>query len=124
MNDQQNNITAEDKIDEPNEYSIRTMLGDFYNRKMTSIVVLVMLDSLIAIALAVYAAIRFFNSGQTRNQIMFATIFLTAVIIMALLKIVSWQIIHRNAMNRKLSKIENQIAQLNKTMTDLCDKQP
>ena len=50
------------------ENSLCSMIGDFYNRKMLSIIILVWTWGIIIIALAVWSAVNFFKAEQTKDQ--------------------------------------------------------
>jgi uncharacterized membrane protein len=66
----------DDTYDDSREVSFRSMLGEFYNRKMLSIAVMVWVMGLVFIAVAIYSAVRFFGSDQTRDQIYAAALFI------------------------------------------------
>ena len=96
--------------DEPNENSLRSLLGEFYNRQMTSIVILVWVCGLIFIGLAIYAAVRYFAVEDVRDLIMYATIFVVGVVWVSLMKVFAWQMIHRNSINKDIRKLQRQTA--------------
>lgn len=114
MNDEQIKRMAEGaKIsDDSKDDTLCSMLRDFYNRKMFSIVVLVWIWAIIFIGGAVYSGIRFFNTDQPRDQIMYAVIFICCFQGIGLIKIFAWQIIHRNAIKRHITQLELRIAEL------------
>ena len=96
-----------------NENTLRSMLREFYNRKMISVIILVWVYGLVFIALAVFSGIRFFRADMIKNQIMYAVIFLCCIQFVALMKIFAWQMIHRNSIKREIIKLKNQILELN-----------
>jgi len=94
------------------EGTMRSMIRDFYNRKMLSVIILLWVDFLIILALAVFCGIKFFKTDQTQYQIMYATIFLCCTQIFILIKIFAWQMIHRNSIKREIKHLELRIAEL------------
>ena len=96
-----------------NENTLRSMLREFYNRKMISVIILVWVYGLVFIALAVFSGIKFFKADMIKDQIMYAVIFLCCIQFIALMKIFAWQMIHRNSIKREIIKLKNQISELN-----------
>ena len=96
-----------------NENTLRSMLREFYNRKMISVIILVWVYGLVFIALAVFSGIKFFKADMIKDQIMYAVIFLCCIQFVALMKIFAWQMIHRNSIKREIIKLKNQISELN-----------
>jgi hypothetical protein len=105
-------------LDDPRAYedvrenTVRSMLGDFYNRRMLSTAIFVWVWGLAVVVGAVFCAVRFLNTTETRYQIMFAAIFICCVQFLALTKIFAWQLIHRNGILREIKRLELRIAQL------------
>ena len=114
MNDDKLNKMMEEigNYDEAKEDTLRSMIGDFYNRKMLSSVVLVWAWGILAIVGAIYCGIKFFDTDIVGRQIMYATIFLTCVAWLSLIKIFAWQLIHRNSIKREIKRLELRIAEL------------
>jgi hypothetical protein len=104
-------------LDDPQAYedarenTFRSMLGDFYNRKMLSTAIFVWVWGLAVVAGATYSAIQFFRNVETRDQIMYAVIFICCVQFLALTKIFAWQLIHRNGILREIKRLELRIAE-------------
>ena len=96
-----------------NENTLRSMLREFYNRKMISVIILVWVYALVFLALAVFSGIEFFKADMIKGQIMYAVIFLCCIQFIALMKIFAWQMIHRNSIKREIAKLKNQISELN-----------
>ena len=93
--------------------SIRWMLGQFYRRQMLPLVALVWVIGLIAVAVMIFSAVRFFD-GQlpVRGQIFYAVIFLTALQVLGMMKIIAWQLIHRNCLLARIGRLERRIEEL------------
>ena len=96
------------------ENTFHSMLNDFYNRKMISTIVFVWVWGIAVVAGAVYSALQFFRNVETRDQIMYAGIFICCVQFLALTKIFAWQLIHRNGILREIKRLELRIAELSR----------
>jgi hypothetical protein len=116
MNNEQVKKMLEDTYDESRENTLRSMLKEFYNRKMLSVVIFVWICAVIFIAGAVYSGIQFFNTDKTQLQIMFATIFIFCCQIIGQLKGFGWLMIHKNSIKREIKRLELRIAELNETV--------
>jgi len=97
-----------------NEYSIWTFAKDFYNMKMLPFILIVWAFGIVCIVGAVWSAIEFFNTEDTRLLIMYAVIFIVFVIWLGMLKTFAWMMIHRNGLRRQISKLEAKIDELSK----------
>lgn len=64
------------------------------------------------VGVAVWAAIAFFRTQSTRDWIMYACIFLTAVLATAMLKLWYLMEINRNTHTREIKRVELQLARL------------
>jgi len=116
MNDEQIYKIIDDTYDESRENMIGSMLGDFYNRKMLSMIIFLWAWALLFVAGAVYSAVLFFKNVETQSQIMYAVIFLTCCQFLGLMKIFAWQMIHRNGLKREIKRLELRIAELTETV--------
>lgn len=105
-----------DTYDESRENTLRGMIGEFYNRKNTSTVIVVWAFAVFCIALAVYCGIAFFRTGEIQLQLMYAVIFVVMMQWMGQIKIFAWLIIHRNGIKREIKRLELRIAELNETV--------
>jgi uncharacterized membrane protein YbjE (DUF340 family) len=92
------------------------MIGDFYSRKMLSVAVLVWIWAVIFFVGAGYSAVRFFQSEQTREQILYAAIFICLVQFIGLMKVFAWQMIARNSIKREIKRLEIRLAELAKSL--------
>ena len=116
MNDEQIKKMIEDTYETSKEDTLRSMLKDFYNRKMLSSIILLWAYFLIFLALAIFSGIKFFKTDQTQYQMMYAAIFVCCVQFFALIKIFAWQMIHRNRITREIKRLEIRIAELDQTV--------
>lgn len=60
----------------------------------------------------VWAAVAFFRATETRDWIMYASIFLFAGIAVAMLKMWYWMEMNRNTHSREIKRLEMQVARL------------
>ena len=107
MNDEQESLK---------EDMLWSMIKQFYNRKMLSVIILGWVYFIIVLALAVLSGIRFFESEQTKDQIMYAAIFVCCVQLVSLIKVFAWQMIHRSGIKQEIKRLELRIAELNETV--------
>jgi len=116
MNDEQIKKIIEDTYDDSRENTIWSMAGDFYNRRMLSMVVILWTWAIAFMAVAIFSGVKFFAVEQTKSQIMYAAIFICGCQFIALIKIFAWQLIHRNGIKREIKRLELRIAELNETV--------
>ncbi|MHC4149399.1 MAG: DUF6768 family protein [Planctomycetota bacterium] len=104
------------QYDDSKEYTLRSMIADFYNRKMLSVIILLWVDFLVILALAIFSAVKFFRADQTKSQIMYAVIFICCFQLFILIKTFAWQMIHRNNIKRQIKRLQLQIAELSEAV--------
>lgn len=119
MNDEQIRkiIDGPQDYDDSKEDSLRSMLADFYSRRMLSTAILVWFWGIVFVAGAVYSAVRFFAADQTKDQIMYAALFICLVHFVGLMKVFAWQMIARNSIKREIKRLELRIAELTASLT-------
>ena len=109
-------------IDDPTDYSdaredtFRSMLSDFYNRRMLSTVILLWALGLVFIGAAVVCAVLFSKSSETKAQIMYAALFVVFFQFLSIMKVFAWQIIHRNGLKREIKRLELRLSELPETL--------
>jgi hypothetical protein len=116
MNDDKIKRMIDDNYDDAREDGIRSMLREFYSRKMAATSAFIWVVALVYLAVAVYSAIAFFRTDQTRYQIMYAAIFICCVSIMGFLKVFAWQMLYRNSIKREIKRLELRIAELTQAL--------
>jgi len=124
MNNEEIRKIIDDVYDDSREDSIRSMIGDFYSRRMRSTAILTWAVGLLFFAGAIYTGIRFFGADQTRDQIMYAAGFLCCVYLVGLMKIFAWQMLQRNSIKREVKRLELRIAELAGTLDRTAPPQP
>jgi len=82
------------------------MFRDFYRGSPPGVIILILFWSAIFIAGAIYCGVKFFRVADVQQQIMYAAGFICFVVGVALIKIFSWQMIHRNYLARKIKELE------------------
>jgi hypothetical protein len=112
MDDEQIKKMIEDTYDSSKEETIRSMLRDFYNKKMISIVVFLWAWGIVFMAGIVYSAVKFFDTDQTQYQIMYAAVFVSLIQWLSMIKVFAWQMIHRNNIKREIKRLELRIVEL------------
>ena len=116
MNEEDIKKIIDDTYDDSRENTLWSMMGDFYNRKMLSMVILVWGMGVTFMGVAIFSGVKFFGTGEIRYQIMYAVIFLTCIQWVGLLKIFAWQLIHRNSVKREIKRLELSIAEMSETV--------
>ncbi len=118
MNDEQIRkiIDGPQDYEDSKEDSLCSMLSDFYSRKMLSTAILVWVWGIAFMAGAVYSAVRFFDADQTKDQIMYAALFICLVQFVGLMKVFAWQMIARNSIKREVKRLELRIAELSASL--------
>ncbi len=98
--------------DDSGEDSILWMLSEFYSPRMRAMAALLWVIGLAFLILAVYSAVSFFRTTDTKQAILFATIFICCFNGLGLVKIFAWQIIHRNSIKREVRRLGQRMAEL------------
>ena len=106
----------EDNYDESKEEGLRSIVRDFYSRRMLSTAIVVWGLGLLFFTVAVYSAIQFFKVDQIKGQIMYAVLFICGTHGIGLMKIFSWEMIHRHSIKREIKKLELRIVELNEAL--------
>jgi len=112
MDQEQIKRMIDDTYDVSREDSILSMAKDFYSRKMLSTAILVWAFGIIFFAGAVYSAIQFFETDETKMQIMHAAIFVPCVLAIGFMKVFAWEMVHRHSIKREIKRLELRIAEL------------
>ena len=111
-------IDGPEAYDEAREDTIGSMISEFYSRKMLSIAVLVWVWALVFMAGAVGSAVMFFVSGQIKDQIMYAAVFVCLVLFVGFMKVFAWQMLARNSVKREIKRLEVRIAELTQALAE------
>lgn len=112
MNNEKMKKMLDDDYDVTREAPLRSMIKEFYSRKMLFIAVLVWIWGIIFFVGAVYSAIRFYKNGQ----ILDAIIFLCCLQLVSLAKIFAWVMVTKNSIQREIKRLELRIAELTENL--------
>ena len=112
MNDEQIKKIIEDTYDDSQEDNLLSMVGQLYSKKMFSSMIVHGAYSLPFIAGAIFCGIKFFKTGQTQYQIMYAAIFVCCIQVCIFSKAKYWQMLFKNNTSREIKRLELRIAEL------------
>ena len=118
MNEEEIKKIVNESADYSDKNTFESMLKDFYNKKMVSMVILTWGMGLVFIAGAIVSAVLFFQTVSTQYQIVYASLFITFMLFLAIIKIFAWQLIHRNGILREIKKLELRIAEMSRILKD------
>lgn len=116
VNDTDIRKMIDDTYDESREGSIRSMVSEFYSRRMFWTALYIVAIALAFFIGAVFSAVKFLDAAETRDQILYATLFLAFTHLLGLMKIFSWQMVHRNSIAREIKRLALHIADLAKSL--------
>jgi hypothetical protein len=102
--------------DDSREGSIRSMVSDFYSRRMLWTAAFIWAVGLVFFLGAIFTGVRLLGADQTRDQILYATGFLTFVNLLGLMKTFAWQMLYRNSLAREIKRLEIHVAELAKAL--------
>jgi hypothetical protein len=107
---------TDDAYDDAREGSIRSMMSEFYSRRMLWTAVFVWTVAVVLVLAAALSAVKFFAAKETKGQILYATLFLTFFHWLGLMKVFAWQMIHRSSITREVKRLELRVAELAKAL--------
>lgn len=99
-------IDGADDYDEAREDSLLAIAGEFYSRRMSAVTIAAWVNSLVALAVAVVCAVWFFRTEQVKDEILYAVVFLTAIIWISGVKTFAWMEISRKRTARDMKRLE------------------
>lgn len=99
-------IDGADDYDEAREDSLLRIAGEFYSRRMSAVTAAAWVNSLVALAVAVFCAVRFFRADQVKDEILYAVVFLTAIVWISGVKAFAWMEISRKRIARDIKRLE------------------
>ena len=102
--------------DDSREDTLRSMISDFYSRRMLSTAILVWVNFLLFLALAIVSAVLFFRTDRTQYQIMYAALFVCFMQWSTLGKIFAWQVIHKNSIKREIVRMGIRLADISQKL--------
>ncbi|MHC4104503.1 MAG: DUF6768 family protein [Planctomycetota bacterium] len=118
MNEEEIKKMLEDTYDDSKEDTYLAMLKDFFSKKMRWFTINFYVFSIFFMAVAIISAIEFFGSNQTKDQIMYAAIFICCSLSVFLCKACAFVMIARHNIRREIKRLELRIAELTETVKD------
>jgi hypothetical protein len=115
MNDQIKRI-IDDSYDESKAEGLRSMVSDFYSRKLLSSAIAAWIGGVMFVALSIFSAMQFFKAAGTQLQILYAVLFVVGMQGFVLVKIFSWQMVHRHSVKRDLKRLELRVVELSEAL--------
>ena len=116
MNEEEIKKIIDGTYDDSEEDTIRSIVSDFYSRRLLSTAILVWIWAIIFFAGAVYSAVQFSKTNDTKSQIMYAAIFVPCVLAIGFMKVFAWGMVHRHSIKREIKRLELRIVELSQTM--------
>ena len=99
-----------------NDEGLRSIVRDFYTRKQLVSVALAWPLAFAAIGLAIYSGIHFFQTDETKWQIVCAALFIVGVHEFGMIRTFVWQMAHRQNLKRDLKRLELRVVELRETL--------
>lgn len=119
MNDKQTQVMIDEIYDTSKEDTLLSMVGQLYSKRMMPSFLVHAAYSLIFIVPAVYCGIKFFDTQQIQFQIMYAAVFICCVQVIFLRKVIYWQMLHKNSVNREVKRLEVRIVELTQVVKEM-----
>lgn len=94
------------------EESLLEMTTQLSRGRALHVTILVMVLVFAFMGLMVYSAIRFFDSTEVRDLILWAVLFLYGSLAVAMLKLWTWMDMQKNTVVREVKRLELQIARM------------
>ncbi len=99
-----------DAFDVDRGETLRTEIVHSFRGRQRWLIVVIWIVAPLIFAFSVWAAVRFFGADETRDQILYATLFLWASVGVGMLKSWYYARLDRNAILRELKRLELQLA--------------
>lgn len=116
MDDEQIKKIIEDTYDDSKEDTLRSMVSQWYKKKISWTAVLFSVYCVFFHVLAIVSAVLFFQVDQAKYQMMYVALFLFFMQRSALVKIIGWQRLNKHSVEREVKRLELRIAELNETV--------
>ena len=93
------------------ENILREMIAVSFKGKSKFITIVTWADMIVFLGIAIFSAVKFFDAGDVRNQIFYATVFLLSSMVMSLVKLWWWTMAHRTAIQRDIKRVEMRLVE-------------
>src|SRR3989339_947949 len=100
------------EYDESKEITMCSYLKDFYSRKMRWVMLNVFVGYLVCAVPLIFCAIKFFQTDQTKYQIMYAAIVVFCSHWIGFMSVFGWVMVQRPNISREIKCLELRIAEL------------
>jgi hypothetical protein len=117
MNDEDIKIIIEDIYDESKEDTVRSWIKDCFSKNMRWVAINIWVWFFIFLVPLVFSIIQFFGTDQTRDQIMYATIFICCCMGIGFTKVFGFVMMQRPRISREIKRLELRIAELAEKQT-------
>jgi len=111
-------IDSPQEYDESKEDSYRSILRDFFSKRMRWVMINLYAWSFFFMALAIISAVQFFRTDQTKFQIMYATICLGCSLSIGFCKVITFVMLQRPSVSREIKRLELRITELSEKIKD------
>ena len=116
MDEQQIKKIIEDTYDDSKENTLKSMVGQWYKKKIRWTVVAFSAYCGFFHLLAIISAVLFFQVDQAKYQMMYVALFLFFMQRSALVKTIGWQRFNKHSIDREIKRLELRIAELDETV--------
>ncbi len=100
--------------DSGREDSLRRMIAGAFEARMRIYTIIVGVIVVAALAAAVWVAILFFRTDEVRGMILYATLFNTCMLTIAMVRLLLWQLLLRQGVMREIKRLELRLLELAK----------
>ena len=94
------------------EPSVFELVIDTFRGKHWWLTLLTIFWSLVFFGLAIFSAVKFFNTDDSRDMMMWALAFIFCMMAVSMMKMWFWMEMNKNAITREIKRLELQIARL------------
>jgi len=98
------------------EQILRDVVWGVFRSRRRWLVIFAVAYSLVFVAIAIVSGLQFFGASSTRDQILWAAVFLASLQIIGLTKIFYWMQTERVSIAREVKRLELQIARLRRQL--------
>lgn len=92
--------------------SIWALMGNTFTGPLAWLTVMLFIYALAFSALWIFSVVKFFGSEAAGDQILWATVFLAAFMVIISLKLFFWMMMFRGSAMRRLDRIEKRLSEL------------
>ncbi len=116
MNEEEIKKIIEDTYDDSKEDSYRSMIRDCFSKNMRWVMIAVWVWFFIFMVPIIISVILFFETDQTKFQIMYAAIFVCCTLSIGFLKVLALVMLQRHSIKREIKRLELRVVELSETI--------